>query len=76
MAQQRQEHNYPPRTFKPTTIHNTNAQRSANSMMLSREIDPTASASTTTDQYHHTETIWRIVIDAISLLICKMNFLF
>ena len=32
---------------------------------------PRANPSTTTDQYHHRETIWRVLIDAISLIIRK-----
>ena len=34
---------------------------------------PFRAASTTTDQYHRTESIWRIIIDAISLIIRKYS---
>ena len=44
-------------------------QRSPNRIMF---IDgPNATPPTTTDQYHHTETLWRVIIDIISLGICN-----
>ena len=38
--------------------------------MFASENIPRMSQPTTTDRYHHRETIWRILIDAISLIIC------
>ena len=33
-----------------------------------------ATPLTTTDRYHHSETIWRVVLDVISLIICKNSY--
>jgi len=50
--------------------HSNNQQhRSPNKNMFIAE--PQLTPPTTTDQYHHTETIWRVIIDIISLGICK-----
>lgn len=50
------------------TSQNRSAKRSPTTTMLITDSPPV-----TTDQYHHTETIWRVLLDIISLAICKKN---
>ena len=54
-------------------ITHKNEQRPPNSAMIltGSQIAP----PTTTDQYQHTETIWRVITDIISLIICKFDIL-
>jgi hypothetical protein len=52
-----------------TPANKNHQQRSLNRNMFTDE--PNLNPPTTTDQYHHTETIWRVIIDIISLGICK-----
>ncbi len=47
----------------------TSKQRSPNAAMIVSESQ--SSPPTTTDQYHHSETIWRVILDIVSLIICK-----
>jgi len=54
--------------------HNIRPQDSPTTTMLITESQSTPPVAT--DQYHHTETIWRIILDIISLIICKINIFF
>ena len=68
MAQQREEDIHPLVVTKQTATADKSAHRSTDTTMLVPE-----SSSVATDQYHHSETIWRVVIDIVSLIICKIH---
>jgi hypothetical protein len=63
-------------TSDANIITHQNEQQLQNSNMLASQLPARRDPSVTTDQYHHSETIWRIVLDIISLIICKYFSLF
>jgi len=67
MAQQRQGDIHAVGTSRQNLIPNDNPHRSANRTMLVTDSQSTPSVAT--DQYHHSETIWRVITDIISLII-------
>jgi hypothetical protein len=52
-------------------IHQNSKQVQEPNMLASQLPPRRNSSSVATDQYHHKETIWRILLDIISLIICK-----
>ena len=53
-------------------IIHQNAEQEQEPNMLASQLPPRRNpSSVATDQYHHKETIWRILVDIISLIICK-----
>lgn len=58
------------RSIDGNQSHQTNNDELRISTMFAAASTP-RSAATTTDQYHHKETIWRVIIDVISLIIRK-----
>jgi hypothetical protein len=75
MAKHRQGDIHSLETEKQNIILHDNARQSPHTAMVITE-SQTARASTATDQYHHSETIWRVILDIISLIICKLNMFF
>lgn len=72
MAKQRQDGIHQLGTSKQNLItKDTNMHRSDNSNLMLTEPTPSSTPPVATDQYHHTETIWRVIIDVVTLSICK-----
>lgn len=70
MAKQHRDDDYPLTTHRQPSGSANNHQSSPNSQTMM--IQPESAGSVTTDHIHRTETLWRIIIDAISLAICKI----
>ncbi len=73
MAKHRQGDIHSLETEKQNIILRDNTHRSPHTAMV---ITESQKGSTATDQYHHSETIWRVILDIISLIICKINMFF
>jgi hypothetical protein len=58
-------------TGRESIITYNNEHRPPNAAMILAESQVTP--PTTTDQHYHSETIWRVILDIISLLICKAD---
>jgi len=71
MAEQKQVYNHEFATNKQHLINNNTKQYSTQNTTMIMTLPESGTPPTTTDQYHHKETIWRILIDIISLIICK-----
>ena len=72
MARQQQDDVRLLRTAGQNSIPSySNQQRSQNIAMNAVDAQPTSQVAT--DQYHHKETIWRVILDFISLIICKTS---
>ena len=71
MAEQHRGDDYPLATHRKTSgpTKNQNHSPGSQTMML----QPESPGAVTTDHIHRTETLWRIIIDAISLAICKIH---
>jgi len=70
MARQNQVYTHELATNQQNLVsNNTNQYSTENTTMIITQ--PESASKTTNDQYHHTETIWRILVDIISLTICK-----
>jgi len=70
MAKQRQSDIHALEITHHNTMNNTNRYDSPKAPMI------IADSPTTTDQYHHSETIWRVFMDITSLIICKNDIFF
>lgn len=71
MAKQHRDDDYPLTAQRKTSGPTNNQNHSPGSQTML--VQPESPGTVTTDHIHRTETLWRIIIDVISLAICKIH---